>query len=115
LSGVLGYNYIYKEHRNISFEKAEFHLTSKDLIEDYQLNVDKATTKYLNKVVQISGKITDVENDNFTIDDVIVCYSDSVTIQSLKINITVTMKGRNIGYDELLENIKLDQSSIIEK
>ena len=32
LSGVIGYNYMYKEHRNISKEKAAFNLLSKELI-----------------------------------------------------------------------------------
>lgn len=113
LSVIIGYNYMYKEHRNISSEKADFILNSQDLVNEYQIDLDEATAKYLDKTIELSGKVTDVESDNFTLNNVIICYSDSLTIQSLNITDNIKAKGRSIGYDELLEHIKLDQVTII--
>ena len=113
LSVIIGYNYMYKEHRDISSEKADFTLTSQDLVNEYQIDLDEATAKYLDKTIELSGKVTDVESDNFTLNNVVICYSDSLTIQSLNITDNIKAKGRSIGYDELLEYIKLDQVTII--
>ena len=113
LSVIIGYNYMYKEHRNISSEKADFILNSQDLVNEYQIDLDEATAKYLDKTIELSGKVTDVESDNFTLNNVVICYSDSLTIQSLNITDNIKAKGRSIGYDELLEHIKLDQVTII--
>ena len=63
----------------------------------------------------ISGKVTEVEleNNNFTLDDAVLCYTDSIRIKEIKKNTNIVVKGRSIGYDELLELIKLDQVFIV--
>ncbi len=113
LSGVIGYNYIYKDHRNIANENALFKRKSTELIEEYQQNVDATTTKYLDKTIEIDGEVTAIETDNFTLNDVIVCYTDSLTIREIKLATVIRVKGRSIGYDELLEYIKFDQITLI--
>ncbi len=113
LSVIIGYNYMYKDHRNISTEKVQFTKKAKELIDEYQTDVEATTTKYLDKIIEIEGRITDIESDNFTLNNAIVCYTDSITIQKIKIDGTLKVKGRSIGYDELLEYIKLDQLIII--
>jgi uncharacterized protein (DUF1330 family) len=104
---------MYKSHRDISKEKAQFTKTSKELIDEYQNNLETTTTKYLDKTIEVNGKVTDVESDNFTLNNVIVCYTDSVTIKKIKLTEEINVKGRSIGYDELLEYIKLDKVTII--
>ena len=104
---------MYKDHRDISTEKAQFTKKSKELVDEYQTNIEATTTKYLDKTIEIEGRITDIESDNFTLNNAIVCYTDSITIQKIKIDRTLKVKGRSIGYDELLEYIKLDQVIII--
>lgn len=104
---------MYKDHRDISTEEALFTKTSKELIEEYQNDLEKSATKYLDKTIEVKGKITDVESDSFTLNDAIVCYTDSITIKKIYLNAEIIVKGRCIGYDELLEYIKLDQVTII--
>jgi hypothetical protein len=106
---ILGHRYMYKSHRDISMEKADFSYTSDDLIEEFSNNVDLATKKFLDKTIQLSGQITEIETENFTLNNSIICYSDSLTIKHLKLMIRINVKGRSIGYDELLDDIKLDQ------
>jgi len=113
LSGVIGYNYIYQGHRNIAEENAQFRKKSIELIEEYQGNVQGATTKYLDKTIEIEGKVTAIDGDSFILNKAIVCYTDSLTIDKVALAITIKVKGRSIGYDELLEYIKLDQITII--
>lgn len=112
LSGIIGYNYMYKSHRNISEEKATFMLDSKSFVKEYATNIDASITKYLDKTIQLKGKVTEIEKDNFTLDNIIVCYTDSITITQIINNKVISVKGRSIGYDELLDLIKLDQVTI---
>ena len=105
---VLGYFYMYKEHRNIGEERPDFSTTTVQLNREYQDDVEAATVKYLDKIIELDGRVTDVEPDNFTLDDVVLCYADSITMSRVKLKATLTIKGRSIGYDELLEYIKLD-------
>ncbi len=113
LSLIIVYNYIYKNHRNIADEKPKFKVESKVFGKEFLIDPEKATIKYIDKIIQVSGKVTEIENDNFTLDDIIVCYTDNMTIKKIAKNISLTIKGRSIGYDELLEIIKLDQVIII--
>jgi hypothetical protein len=113
LSGLIGYNYIYKNHRNISEEKAAFSVVPSSLIKEYAQDISTTTAKYLDKTIQLKGKVTEIEQDNFVLDDVVVCYSDSITMSQITIDKVINVKGRSIGYDELLDLIKLDQVTII--
>jgi len=111
--GIFGYNYIYKENRNISEEKAAFTLITNDFITEFNTNPKIAITKYLDKTIQLKGKVTELEQSNFMLNDVIVCYTDSLTLSQVQESSVIIVKGRSIGYDELLEVIKLDQVTII--
>ena len=98
LSVMAMYNYMYKSHRDIATEVPDFSMESKALGADF---------------LKDTGKVTEIESDNFTLDQLIVCYADSTTIKEVQINSNVYVKGRSIGYDELLGLVKLDQISII--
>ena len=113
LSGVIGYNYIYQEHRNIAEENAQFKKNSKELIEEYQHDIEATTTKYLDKTIEISGEVTAIDTHNFTLNNGIICYTDSLTMVKIKLATAIKVKGRSIGYDELLEYIKFDQITLI--
>jgi uncharacterized protein YacL len=113
LSLVIAYNYMYKSHRNIEDEKAVFYTESKAFQKEYVNDIDTATKKYIDKTIEVSGRVTEVDSDNFTLDDAIVCYTDKKTLEEIKLLDDVQVKGRSIGYDELLEIIKLDQVIII--
>jgi hypothetical protein len=53
-----------------------------------------------------------VNVENVTINNKIYCQFESLN-NDLKVNDSVAIKGRCIGFDDLLEEIKLDQCSII--
>lgn len=108
--GFLTYNYIFQKHRNIESEKAEFVLNSIDIANEFTINPSASERKYLNKTIEVNGTITELNDYDLTLDDKVFCQFDSkIIIDSKKANV----KGRFIGYDELLEQVKIDQCSIL--
>ncbi len=113
LISYLGYNYIYQDHRDIETEAAQFAMTTKSLIQEFKENTAKAETKYLNKTIEISGNISEINLKDLTLDGYIFSsFNSELNRNELKINKTITIKGRCIGYDDLLEQVKLDQCTI---
>ena len=108
----LSYNYLYHEHRNISNEKAVFSITGTKILQDFSVDESKANFKYLDKTVAVKGKITSIDalNKTIIIDEkvFILLKKNSYVKQNDLINI----QGRVIGYDSLLEEIKIDQAEI---
>lgn len=113
--GVLVYNYIYQDHRNIETEQVEFSLTPSEVFNSFSINPSDSEQKYLNKTIEISGSVTEVNKTNLTIENNVFCQFNKNITQSIKISSTITVKGRCIGYDDLLEQVKLDQSLIIKQ
>jgi hypothetical protein len=67
LIGVAVYYFVYnKPHRDIVAEKAAYSLPASELYNSFISNPDNANEKYLNKVVSVTGTVTDVAelNDN---------------------------------------------------
>ena len=103
------YNYLYQNHRNIQLEKAEVIVSAEGLIDFFKKNESE---KVLNKPLEINGLLTEIGSKSVTIDNKVQC-SFNFEIKDFKINQNITVKGRCIGYDELFEIVKIDQSSII--
>jgi predicted negative regulator of RcsB-dependent stress response len=110
--GFAGYKYIYKDHRDVSSEDASFKITLADLKADFEKNDSIANTKYLDKAIAIYGKVTSLD---LVTNEIIIDSSLSATIKgkvSVKNGNQVTIKGRFIGYDDLLEEYKMDECVI---
>lgn len=110
---VFTYNYIYKEHRDITLEKPQYLVSAQRLFDTYQKNNQEADSIYLNKTVQVSGLVTAVTENEIVINEMITCYFDSSIESKIQVSKNIIVKGRLIGYDNLLEEIKLDQCSTI--
>lgn len=110
--GFAGYKYIYKDHRDVSSEEASFKITLADLKADFEKNDSIANTKYLDKAIAIYGEVTSLD---LATNEIIVDSNLSATIKG-KVNVKkgdkVTVKGRFIGYDDLLEEYKMDECVI---
>jgi len=113
IGGFLGYNYIYQDHRDIHAEKPEFTVASEVISKEFADNATTAEAKYLNKTIMVSGNITEINTKDITINNTLFCnLSEGYETTKFKINDNITIKGRCIGYDDLLELVKLDQCSI---
>ena len=61
----------------------------------------------------ISGKITKLDSQGIMISPNIYCqFLDSIFSKKIQLNDTISVKGRVIGYDDLFEELKLDQCLI---
>jgi hypothetical protein len=109
--GIIAYNYIYQDHRDIESETAVFVLNSTDLVNEFTINPSASEKKYLNKTIEVFGTITELNDQDLTLDNNIFCqFNSKIEVDTSK---KVSIKGRFIGYDELLDQIKIDQCSII--
>ena len=110
------YLYIYKDHRNIATETADFSITVSDLQKEFVANDSLAYKKYKEKTIQISGKLTNVEYDNkaILIDGKLYATFLKNIPKGLKVNNQIKIKGRFLGYDDLVEEFKIDQTVIVE-
>lgn len=97
--------------RDLKSEEAAYTLTAKEFVAKFVANETEANKKYLEKPVAISGKITAVNNKEIILDEVVVCVLTAVDSKSL-IGQTIAIKGRVIGYDDLMGSVNMDQCSI---
>lgn len=109
------YKYLYQSHRNFEEEKSLPIISAINFLKFLKENEIAANQKYLNKVIESNGTITslDVKAKTITIDGLVFASFNEMDLSGLKINAKINYKGRFIGYDELLEEIKLDNCVII--
>ena len=103
------YNYMYQDHRDIKTEEAKVNVSAEELVQFFK---DDESPEVLNSAVQVSGIITEIDSHTLTIDNSVLCSFDS-KIEKIKNGEKITVKGRCIGFDDLFEIVKLDQSTIL--
>lgn len=113
ISSVVGYNYIYQDHRDIKTEASSFSITSTEINNEFLENLEISEQKYLNKTIEISGMLSEINKNDLTLDEHVFCAFDDSINTVLKKHSKIKIKGRVIGYDDLLEQVKLDQCYII--
>ena len=104
-----------KPHKDFNKSPFEVTIESKELISLYQDNTDNANTRFLGKILLVKGNITHIETDIIILDNGIVCTLDpsQAFTEKIHLNKTISVKGRCIGYDDLLEEIRIDHSFIM--
>ena len=111
----IAYQYMYKSHRDISTETATYTENPTQVYEAFQKNDSLANAKYLDKTIQIYGKITniDVSAKIITVDEKLLARFSNSIPKTLKLQNSITFKGRVVGYDDLLEEIQMDQCTLL--
>ncbi|MFD0862374.1 hypothetical protein ACFQ1M_09135 [Sungkyunkwania multivorans] len=110
-----GYRYLYQEHRDVAQENAIYSVSAVTLGKEFTENNTAATAKYLDQTIGVSGVVTEVDAEGFTLDNTIYCKLLDVSFNSQSLKGSLQVKGRCIGYDELLELVKLDQVTILDQ
>ena len=104
------YKYTYKPHKTIDDIELKFSGNADDFLTKIQEN----STIFNDAVVQVKGKVTSIESQGIHLNNSIFCQMDeSVSLSELKVGQEIEVKGRMIGYDDLLEETKLDKTIII--
>lgn len=94
--------------RNLSNEDAAYTVSSTAIIEEFSSNSEKANQKYLEKAIVIKGTVTKITGKEIIIGNTIICNLKELD-PSIQKDQTITLKGRVVGYDDLMQEIKLDQ------
>ena len=111
--GVLGYNYVmHGGARDLSQETADYTITSKEIAAEFTTNTALANKKYLEKAVAVEGIVTNKIENEIILDNGVVCIMKDKN-NTIRVNETITLKGSVVGYDDLMQEIKLDQCNPI--
>ncbi|MFZ0598036.1 MAG: hypothetical protein WAM46_13720 [Flavobacterium sp.] len=105
------YGFLFKEARNIASEMPDLSISATKLIEDYNANPQKADALYLNKTIEITGTVTKQTDSVVILENTVFCLFNQKTKNQL-LNNKITVKGKCIGYDELFQEVKLDQCTL---
>lgn len=111
------YNYLYKSHRDIAAEAVSYSVSVDDIYTVFQVNEKAANAKYLDKTIEIYGKVTniDLQNKIITVDGKLLARLTKGVPTQLKPQSFIALKGRLTGYDDLLGEIQMDQCVINDK
>ena len=113
--GFSVFNYVFHGGaRDLATEDTAFSVTSKTITDEFAENVAAATKKYSDKAIAITGIVTAVSDSIVTIDNTIICNFNTPDT-NIKNDQAITVKGRLVGFDDLMGELKLDQCSINKK
>jgi len=113
ITGYVGYSYLYQDHRDIAKEKPSYSISSEEFLTSFLNDTATATEKFLNKTIEITGKVTAVEKGNITINNQVYIALLTPATPTDLLNKEVVVKARCIGYDDLLEEVKFDQGTVL--
>lgn len=100
----------YKPHRNVASEKAAYTLSTQALSDAFKSDTT-ATGKYIDKAILLEGPVTVMEGTHLSFGN-ITCNMDSAELDQVKklsIGQSVKVQGRLTTYNDLMEEILLDQ------
>jgi len=92
--------------------KPEISLSAKELLERFQ---SEDNNELINMVVQISGSVSSIDDSLFLLDKVVVCKPAPNTTVNFNKKDSINIKGRCIGYDNLLMEVRLDNVVLLEE
>lgn len=113
---VVLYFYVYQSHRDIDAEKAAFETSVIELSQRFINNPDSSTVTYADQTISIYGNVTalDLKQNTITLDNKLIAIASKDEMHSAKIGELLKLKGRFIGYDELFNELRMDQCTIEE-
>lgn len=111
LIGYFSYQLLFPKARDISQEKTDYKINAEKLQEE--MSVPNASVKYIDKVIELEGQLTTIAQHYIMVNNKIQVRLKENGKQSLSKGKTILVKGRCVGYDDLLEEVKIDQATII--
>lgn len=99
----------FKPHRDVGSEKPEYTVSSQALSDAFK-NDTASLTKYVDKAILVEGAITGIEGKHVSLGN-IICSMDSTNamkLGSMKSGDAVKIQGRLTSYNDLMEEIMLD-------
>ncbi len=111
------YYYINRDHRNIDTENAAYSLEIAVLQQEFAFNDSLALNKYQDQTIELIAQVTtvDTENKGVVLDKIVFATFNDSLPKDILLGKVYKVKGRFLGYDELLDEFKMDQSSIVKE
>lgn len=107
--GFTIYTYVMRPPTAIENKKIDFSGSSDELL----LKIIDHTEEWQDKIVVVSGEVTNIDDKGIMLSSKIYCQLKQATdLQKINLSNNISLKGRIIGYDDLLEELKLDQCII---
>ena len=117
------FNVFRKADTDVSKKIADFELSAKALVENFEMNEDSANIQFLDKVVQVEGNVNTISEkeeaitvylkENEDLAGVLCGFNPgSINIQSLQVGDIIKVKGICTGY---LLDVVLAKCSIVEE
>jgi hypothetical protein len=103
----------YKPHRDVGSEAAAFSMKATELTTAFASDT-AASAKYIDKAIMLEGVITTVDTNRIAFGNVICNLAEGARKEaaSLQAGQTVKVQGRLTTYNDLMEEILLDQCVI---
>ena len=114
LTGLLLYLYLQKPHRDVGTEEPIYVLSTAELKAEFSGANSSPEGKYLNKTILVKGRVTQQSVNSLVLDNFVFCDFQESLPPNLTEGDSLSIKGRVIGYDDLLEELKLDQSILMD-
>ena len=100
------------KHRVIADEEAVFFVPADELQYVFANDERSAGAKYMDQVIKVSGKVTDVEGHSIVLDNRVLVNLLNDATTAFQEGKELIIKGRCVGFDELLLQVKIDQAEI---
>ena len=120
IGGGYGYYMYNKKVESLEHKKADISVSADQIIKDYEADEKTANEKYLGKIVEVSGRVTEITNEegkekvslesSSPISSVICEVEEGMSTGEVKAGDNVKMKGLCSGY---LSDVILVQSSVV--
>lgn len=107
---VIAYNYLYQDHRDVAASEAVESFSTSELIKLFTDADSKNDLKALDQVIALTGSVTQVNEGQIIMDDQIFVEIEDFT--GVEVQQQITIKGRCLGYDDLMGEVKIDQATM---
>lgn len=112
ISGLWGYYILNPEDRNVAKEPARYKVVALGLRDS--MAAFSHINKYQDMVLEIEGTVTHVQEASVNLNRAVEVQLTRLPESAIQEGDKVVIKGRCIGYDELLNEVKIDQAVVIE-
>ncbi len=83
--------------------------------DEFKYLVTENPASWSQKIVQLKGTVTAINEEGILLNGTIYCqFENKQNLQSISKNQSVVIKGKYVGFDELLMEIKINQCIIIQ-
>ncbi|PTX59494.1 hypothetical protein C8N46_10983 [Kordia periserrulae] len=115
VGGIAGYFYLYQSHTSINDMEIVYTGSAEEFQNKMEANAD-AWSKAGDKVIELTGTITAKDLKGISVEGSFYFQlEDGTSTDNLQEDQKIQIKGRIIGYDDLLGELKLDKAIILKK